>query len=139
MELVPFHVPLKPNVVDPPAPREPLCGALRTACEAPFGVSTPFQSWVMVWPLANVHRTVQLLMAELPARTVTVAPNPPGHWLSIRYVAEQAPGGVLGGELLLDGGLLGGDELAGGLVGGPSGGGATPLARLNASCARIDP
>lgn len=83
-ELVPLQVPLKPNEVEAPAPSEPLCGALRTACDAPLGVSTPFQSWLMVWPLANVHRTVQLPMAEVPARTVTVAPNPVFHWLSIR-------------------------------------------------------
>ena len=43
----------------------------------PLVVSVPFQSWVMVWPLASVQVTVHPLIAEAPAFTVTCAWKPP--------------------------------------------------------------
>src|SRR5262245_17833096 len=70
----------------------------------PLVVSTPLHSWVMLCPLASVHRTVHPLIAADPALTVTSAWKPGTHWLMIRYVAEQAP--VVGGELVVDGGRL---------------------------------
>src|SRR5262245_57833890 len=61
----------------------------------------PFHRLVMVWPEARVHRTVQPLMAEVPARTVTSPWKPGGlpvgHEPTSRNVAVQAPvaGGVV--------------------------------------------
>ena len=101
----------------------------------PLVVSAPFHSWVMVWPLASVHLSVQPLMAELPAVTVIPAWKPPGQLFTGVYVAEQAPGG--GGLLDLDGDELGGGELGGGELGGGlldlggdelGGGGGEPVA-----------
>ena len=63
---------VKPNVVEVPAVSDPLYGAFVTVTAEPLALSTPFQSWLMLWPLARVHRTVHLLIAELPAVTVTV-------------------------------------------------------------------
>ena len=103
----------------------------------PLVVSATFHSWVMVWPLASVHLSVQLLMAELPAVTVIPAWKPPGQLFTGVYVAEHAPGGGGGAELRggdedgggEDGGALerGGDELGGG------GGGDPPFIALSAA------
>jgi hypothetical protein len=62
-----------PKLVEPPAGSDPLYETLLTDAVEPLVVSVPFQTWVMVWPLANVHFTVQPVMAELPAVTVTEA------------------------------------------------------------------
>ena len=48
IELVPLQFPLTPNVVDAPAPSEPLWDTLRTVCDAPLAVSDPFHIWVIV-------------------------------------------------------------------------------------------
>src|SRR5262245_42515985 len=80
----------------------------------PLAVSMPFQSWEMVCPLANVHRTVHPLIATDPAVTVTSAWKPGTHWFMILYEAEQAP--VVAGALVVDGGrlVLGAAEVVGG-------------------------
>jgi hypothetical protein len=57
---------------------------LLTETFEPLVVSVPFHTCVMVWPLLNVHRTVQPLIAELPAVTVTSPWKPPGHALIVR-------------------------------------------------------
>ena len=81
--LVPFHVPLKPNIAEPPGLRFPLKVAFFTVIADPDVVNVPLHNWVMVCPAVNVHRTVQLVMAAWPAVTFTVALNPPGHWFTI--------------------------------------------------------
>lgn len=43
----------------------------------------PFQIWVMVWPLPSVHWTVQPVIGELPAVTVTSPWKPPGQELTV--------------------------------------------------------
>ncbi|MDQ7905067.1 hypothetical protein RB614_11095 [Phytohabitans sp. ZYX-F-186] len=71
----------------------------------------PLQIWVIRWPSANDQPTVQPLSAAVPARTVTSPWKPPGHWLTIRYVVLQAPGGALVGGVVgrVVGGVVGGD------------------------------
>ena len=73
----------------------------------------------MLWPLGQVQRTVQPVIA-LVADTVTVAPKPPLHSLVLAYAAVQAPlpGGGLEGGGLDGGGLEGGGLDGGGLDGG---------------------
>lgn len=46
--------------------------------------SVAFHTWVMAWPLAKVHCTVQPVIGALPALTVTSPWNPPGHELIVR-------------------------------------------------------
>ncbi|MEN3306671.1 MAG: hypothetical protein V7603_2873, partial [Micromonosporaceae bacterium] len=70
-------VPVNPNVVEVLAPSVPFQETFFTVTAEPLVVSVPFQSWLMVWPLANVQVTVQPLMAEAPARTVTSPWKPP--------------------------------------------------------------
>ena len=93
-ELVPFHVPMKPNVVVAPAARVPFQAAFDAVTVAPLLVSVAAHAWVIVWPLAYVHDAVQPLIAEAPAVTVTSPWKPPGHSPAIRYVAEHAPPGT---------------------------------------------
>ncbi|WP_243704850.1 hypothetical protein [Micromonospora sp. KC723] len=72
----------------------------------------------MLWPLGQVHRTVQPLIALLVAVTVTLAPKPPAHSLVFVYVAVQPPfsaGGVVTGGVV--GGVVG-DVVGGVVVGG---------------------
>ena len=97
-----FGAPRKPNVVMALAASEPLNDRFLTVTFEPFVVSAPFQSWVMVCPLASVQVTVQALMAALPAFTVTSAWKPPDHAFTVLYVAEQAPvtGGVVTGGVV---------------------------------------
>ena len=64
-------VPVKPNVVDVLAPSEPFQETFLTVTAEPLVLSVPFQSWLMVWPLASVQVTVQPLITEAPAVTVT--------------------------------------------------------------------
>ena len=54
---LPFAV--KPNVVVAPAAREPFQDRFFTVAADPLTVSVPFHSWVMLWPLESVQRTVQ--------------------------------------------------------------------------------
>jgi hypothetical protein len=81
-ELVPVQVPRKPNEVDALAARFPLYEAFRTVIGDVVPVATPFQTWVTVWPLANVSRTVQPVIAAVPAVTVTLPWKPPVHELT---------------------------------------------------------
>lgn len=93
-------VPVNPNVVESPAASTPLYETFLTVTAEPLVLSVPFQSWLMAWPLASVHFTVQPLIADAPAFTVTSAWYPPGQELTVRYVAVQAPaagGGDVGG------------------------------------------
>src|SRR5690606_5803864 len=48
-----------------------------------------FQYWVTCWPDEKVQPTVQPLMGSPRFRTITVAPNPPGHWASFVYWTEH--------------------------------------------------
>lgn len=73
----------KPNVVDVDGWSEPLYEALLIDTDEPLVLSVPLHSWVMVWPEPSVHRTVQPLMAELPAVTVTWPWKPPCHELTV--------------------------------------------------------
>ncbi len=74
----------KPNVVEADADRLPLYEALVTVTLDPLVLRVPFQTWVMVWPLLSVQRTVQPLIAEPPAVTVTSPWKPPGHEFVVR-------------------------------------------------------
>ena len=57
---------------------------LVTLTAAPLCVSLPFQSWVIVCPLAKVQVRVQFERAVVPVLSmVTEAPKPPGHWFVI--------------------------------------------------------
>ncbi len=53
---------------------------LRAVTLAPLLLTVAFQALVTVWPLAKVHVTVQPLIAEPPAVTLTSAWKPPPHW-----------------------------------------------------------
>jgi hypothetical protein len=56
----------------------------------PDCVQVAFQPWVTFWlESGNANATDQLDSAEPRFVTVSAAPNPPGHWLEIVYVAEQ--------------------------------------------------
>ena len=68
-----------PNVVLAPAASDPFQDRLTTVTDDPDTVSVPFHSWVMLCPLASVHRTVQPWVADPPAFTVTWPWNPPDH------------------------------------------------------------
>lgn len=70
-------LPMKPNDVEPEAGSDPLCETFVTVAVEPLVLSVPFQIWLMVWPLGRVHCTVQPLIAELPAVTVTSPWKPP--------------------------------------------------------------
>ena len=64
-----------------------------TVTADPLLLNVPFHTWLIVCPLSRVQRTVQPLSGELPAVTVTSPWKPPGHELTVRYDAWQAPGG----------------------------------------------
>lgn len=73
----------KPNVVEVDGCSDPLYEALPTETDEPLVVSVPLHTWLIVWPAASVHLTVQPLMAELPAVTVTCPWNPPCQELTV--------------------------------------------------------
>ena len=79
MVFVPVHDPMNPSVVDAEAPSAPFQARLVAEIEAPELVSAAPHAWLMVWPLAKVHASVQPLMGLVPAVTVTSPWNPPGH------------------------------------------------------------
>ena len=112
VDALPFAV--KPNDVVAPAAREPFQDRFFTVTADPLMVCAPFHSWVMLWPLASVQRTVQAVIAELPALTVTAPWKPPGQEFVIAIVAEQAP--VVGGVVVC-GGVVTGGVVTGGVVG----------------------
>jgi hypothetical protein len=72
---------------------------LLTATPEPLVDSVPFHTWVMLWPEARVHRTVQPLTADVPAFTVTWPWKPPCQELVVLMVALHAPLGGVDGEL----------------------------------------
>lgn len=74
----------KPNVVEADAPSEPLYEALLTETVEPLVLCVPFQTWLMLWPLLRVHRTVHPLIGEAPAVTVTSPWKPPDQELLVR-------------------------------------------------------
>ena len=78
----------------PPAGGAPFQVALRTTTWSPWVVGVPFPAWPPARPAVR-QPTLQEVAAE-PARTVTSHWKPPGHGLVVRYVAEQAPAGVVG-------------------------------------------
>ena len=84
--MVPFQVPLKPGpgFTLAPAATEPLYETLATVTLLPDCETFPFQSWVIVWPLANEKVRVQLLQEVVPVLVIAMlAPKPPDHWLLI--------------------------------------------------------
>jgi len=89
--------------------------------ELPLVVTPAFQKLTMVWPDGQVQVTVQAVIAELPAVTVTVLWKPPVQLLSMCQLAEQVLDPPVGGGvgLAVRGGV--GLAVAGGvglLVGG---------------------
>lgn len=77
-------VPMKPNVVDALAPREPFHAVLRAVAVDPPVVRVPLQIWLIVWPLPRVQRTVHPLMGDEPAWTVISPWKPPDQELTVR-------------------------------------------------------
>jgi len=133
--VVPFQVPVKPNVVVPFAATAPLYGMFVTVTAEPDVATVPLHSWVIVWPLANVQPTVHRDIGAFPAFTVTDAWNPPGepgHWLVTVYVAVQAPpaGGAVVGGAVVGGAVVGGAVVGGRVVGGAVLGGAVVGGRV---------
>ena len=100
---------------------------------APLAVTAAFQNWVMVCPLGNVQVTRHPAIGTVPLlATVTSTWKPPGHELTVRYVAAQArpvgAGADVGGTVVLAGALVGGREVVGTvLVGGALVGGRVEL------------
>ena len=79
IELVPFQEPMNPKLVLPPACRPPFQDRFFAVTVDPLVVTVALQAWVMVCPLAYVQVTVQPLIAEEPAVTLTSPWNPLGH------------------------------------------------------------
>jgi len=71
------HEPMKPNVVDAPAPSAPFQAALVAVTAEPLWLTFAPHVWVTVWPLAKVQVTVQDEIAR-DAVTVTEPWKPPG-------------------------------------------------------------
>ena len=100
--------------------------------ELPLVVTPAFQKLTMVWPDGQVQVTVQAVIAELPAVTVSVLWKPPVQLLSMCQLAEQVldPPVGRGVGLLVGGGVAvgrgvgllvgGGVAVAGGGVGPPA-------------------
>lgn len=70
-------VAVHPNEVEAPAERAPLYGSFLTVIAPVVPLFTPFHRLLMVCPLASVSFTVQLLIADEPAVTVTLPLKPP--------------------------------------------------------------
>ena len=111
----PLPVPVKPKEAEPPTGRLPFQFRFRTVTWEPLVERSPFQSWVMDWPLARVHLTVHPVVGDEPVfLTVTSAWKPPGHWLTSLYVASHAlPAGGWDGDGEGEGLLGEGDGLLG--------------------------
>ena len=58
---------------------------MATVTFAPDWVYEPFHSEVMVWPDPNDQARFQLLIGSPRLVIVTLAPNPPCHWLLTVY------------------------------------------------------
>jgi hypothetical protein len=78
---VPFHEPMKPNVVLAAAATLPLCDAFVAVTAEPLVATVAFQAWDTVCPLANVIVTRQPPIGDEPAVTRTSPWKPPVHWL----------------------------------------------------------
>jgi len=66
--------------------------AFTAVAAVPLVVTVAFHAWLIDWPLASVHLTVQpLVMPADPAVTVTSPWNPPDQLPTCLYVAVQAP------------------------------------------------
>ncbi|SIS25508.1 hypothetical protein SAMN05421833_1724, partial [Microbispora rosea] len=91
----------KPKVVEALAPRLPFQDSLRTLTEEPEPDWRPPHSWLMDCEPGQLQVTVQPLIAELPARTVTLDWNPPVQEFTVWIVAVHPPdagGGVNEGD-----------------------------------------
>ena len=71
--------PMNPNVVLAPEPSCPFQATLLADTDDPLVVRVALQDWLMLCPEPRVQLTVQPLMAELPAVTVTLPWNPLFH------------------------------------------------------------
>jgi hypothetical protein len=73
--------PVKPTATDALGATLPVQLTLRTVTFAPVWVGVPPHMLLIVWPLANVHVTVQPASTDVPVLvTVNSAWNPPDHW-----------------------------------------------------------
>jgi hypothetical protein len=84
--LLPVHEPLKPGgeLSVAPGAIDPLYDRFVIETVPPDCIKEPFQSCVMVCPLANENCRSQLLMGVVPVFVIArLAPKPPGHWLVI--------------------------------------------------------
>lgn len=70
---------MKPNEVDAPEPSAPLYAAFATVTVPELPVGVPLHNDCRVAPDGSVIETVQLVMAPLPAWTVTPPWKPPAH------------------------------------------------------------
>ena len=86
--------------------------------ELPLVVTPAFQKLTMVWPDGQVQVTVQAVIAELPAVTVSVLWKPPVQLLSMCQLAEQVLDPPVAGGVGLA--VRGGVAVAGGGVGPPA-------------------
>jgi hypothetical protein len=116
--LLPFHEPRNPNVVVAPAPRRPFQLTLLAVTTDPLVVEVAFQIWLSCCPFGKVMVTVQKPIVLPPAVTVTSPWKPPGHWLTLRYAAEQVPAPVGGVVVVVEGGVVVVVGVTGGVVGG---------------------
>jgi hypothetical protein len=69
--VLPLVAAVNPKVVEAPAPRAPFQPTFFTVTDPELPVAVPFQMLAMLCPLARVISTVQLVMALVPAVTVT--------------------------------------------------------------------
>ena len=84
MPLAPLHDPMKPKVVLAPAARLPFHERLLAVTLEPLLLRLVPQDWLTVCRSGKVQETVQPLLADEPAFTVTSAWNPEAHWLTTR-------------------------------------------------------
>jgi hypothetical protein len=106
-----------PNVAVALGASAPFQVSLRTVTLELAWVSWPPHNWVITWPLAKVHFTVQLVLAVVPVFFTSTEPwKPPLQLFVTVYVAEQAPVPPPGLELGLGDalGLRLGEELGDG-------------------------
>jgi len=126
---------VKPNVVEAPAPTEPLYDALVTVTAPLLADGTPLHRLEMLAPDGRLSATLQREIALLPAVIVTVPWNPPGQAFTAVYVALQAPVGGGGVVELGGGGVV---ELGGGGVVELGGGGVVETGGAPFSALRTD-
>lgn len=88
--MLPFVVTVNPKLVEAPAARVPFQAGL-TVITSPEVVGVPFQTAETFWGEGTVTGTVQVVMPEPPAFTVTSPLYPPFQVEVWEYVAVQAP------------------------------------------------